>query len=97
MSVSAEEAFNIIQKIAASHNIEDEIETIEHRPDYSDYRLTLIPPGFKTEDELSLEGKLHCEIREKLVDQLKKDPAHGDSIKEVAFRLKHPVEYTEFD
>ena len=97
MPVSCEEIYNIIQKIATANKIENEIETVEHRSDYGDYRITLIPPGFKTEDELSLEGKFHCEIREKLIDELVEKPNHGDSIREVTFKLKHVVEYTEFD
>lgn len=97
MAATAEDVFKLTSDLTEKYNLKNYVESVEHRPDYGDYRVTLIPPEFNTEDELSLEGKYYTDLREGLINILMENPKHGDSVREAIFKLKHALEYTEFD
>src|SRR5210317_556297 len=79
-----EKALEIIDGIGSKMKPPKPVDEIEYRPDYQDYRVYL-------------EDKTHSEIREVLVDNVVKKVNLSDTIMEIEFRLKHSVEFEEWE
>ena len=74
----------MVQKIAATGGHNKNVDAIQYRADYGDYRIFL-------------DNNSHCEIREKLIDILFKEGSHEDTEMEINFRIEHSVEFEEWE
>lgn len=84
MPQTEEKALEIIETIATEMKIPQKVEGLRYRADYQDYQILL--------DET-----FHCEFREKLIDLLAENIKDKEARKEVEFRLKHPVEFEDWE
>jgi hypothetical protein len=81
-----DDAMELIQGIAKELEIKREVDGVQYRQDYQDYRFIFT-------------DKTHCEIREKLIDICLYDAGTIvlDARKEIAFRIKQAVEFEEWE
>ena len=76
----------LVQAIANEIQSGREIDGVQYREDYQDYRFIFT-------------DKTHCEIREKLIETCLSDGGDEniDAKKEIAFRIKQAVEFEDWE
>ena len=84
MPKSADEVKVILEDILRESKLERDIGSVTYRDDYQDYQVLV-------------DGRFHCEIREKLIADYVGFNKNKDVVRNIRFLLEHAVEYEEWE